>query len=862
LVTPLPIDSIMEDLLRAVANSTNVVLQAPPGAGKTTRVPLALLELPLFDTGRIIMLEPRRLAASHAAHRMAGSIGERVGETVGYAMRFDRCISERTRIEVVTEGVLTRRLQNDPCLEGVAMVIFDEFHERSLQADLALALCLEVQREVRADLRILVMSATLDGASVAALLGDAPVITSTGRSFPVEVRYLENCGHAQLPVRMSAAVRRALSETEGDILAFLPGSSEIRACRALLADEMSGSQVSVCALYGDLPFQEQEKAIQPSSRRKVVLATNIAETSLTIEGVRVVIDSGLSRVVRHDPANGMNRLVTVRASKASVEQRRGRAGRLAPGVCYRLFGRHTFDAMTAFSPPEITVSDLAPLVLELAAWGVREPASLAWLDPPPSAGIVAAKELLFDLGAIDRNGFPTETGQRMAEFPVHPRLARMLIRGIDLGLAEAASFLAALLTEQDIICRGPDETVPACESDLLERYEILTGGLKRPAGIVRETAVRAVERAASQLVRLTGKAGKTRRYNSSGSTRSSTNSNTSVTGAGRALEGEQAARLLLAAYPDRIARQREEGSDRYLLANGRGARTSRKSGVRNRSLILAVYVDAGEKGEGIIHQACALTEDLVRRECSDRISKEKRVFWDVSQERILVWEEEAVGAAVLVRRQRKVSDDEAAPVLLSAIRDLNMECLCWDGAPRQFLGRVRLIRHAFPEESWPDMGRERLLETLPEWLGPFLTGARSRRDIAAVDLLAALKASLSWEQQRLLDERAPTHIIVPSGSRIGIDYESDDGPVLAVKLQEMFGLGDTPTIAGKRVKLLLHLLSPARRPVQVTRDLRGFWENGYNEVKRELKGRYPKHPWPDDPWKAVATRMTNRMLKK
>ena len=851
--TPLPIDSIIDDLVRAVSDSSNVVLQAPPGAGKTTRVPLALLDLPLFDTGRIIMLEPRRLAASHAAHRMAKSLGERTGETVGYTMRFERRVSQGTRIEVVTEGVLTRRLQNDPCLEGTAMVIFDEFHERSLQADLALALCLEVQREVRPDLRILVMSATLDGRSVATLLGDAPVITSTGRSFPVEERYLENTDHTQLPVRMCAAIRRALSETEGDILAFLPGSAEIRACSALLADELRSSPVSVSPLYGDLSFHEQEKAVQPSSRRKVVLATNIAETSLTIEGVQVVIDSGLSRMVRHDPANGMNRLVTVRESRASAEQRKGRAGRLAPGVCYRLFGRHTFDAMTAFSPPEITVSDLSPLVLELAAWGVQDPTSLSWLDSPPIASIVAAKELLFDLGAIDRNGLPTVIGRRMAEFPVHPRLARMLIRGMDLGLAGAASCLAALLTERDILRHRPGETVPACESDLLERYEALNGSERRPGGMIYETAFRAVERAASQLVRLTGKRVKVQR---------AVPAEESAIENGRNLGAEDAARLLLAAYPDRIARQREEGSDRYLLANGRGARISRKSGVRNRPLILAVHVDAGDKGEGIIHQACALTEDLVRTECGDRIVKEKRVFWDTGQERVLALAEENVGAAVLVRRQTTVSDDDAAPVLLSVIHDSGMECLGWDGAPTQLLGRVRQVRQAFPEENWPDMGKERLLETLPEWLGPFLNGTRSKRDFASVDLLAALKAFLSWEQQRLLDERAPTHITVPSGNRIGIDYKSDDGPVLAVKLQEMFGLGDTPAIAGGRVKLLLHLLSPARRPVQVTRDLRGFWENGYREVKRELKGRYPKHPWPDDPWNAVPTAKTSRMLKK
>ncbi len=836
----LPIDSIIPDLKRAVSNTANVMLQAPPGAGKTTRVPLALLELASFDSGRIVMLEPRRLAAFHAAHRMARSLGEQVGETVGYAVRFDRRVSERTRIEVVTEGVLTRRLQNDPCLEGVAMVIFDEFHERSLHADLALALCIEVQREVRPDLNVLVMSATLDCGPVAALLGNAPVITSTGQSFPVEVRYLENTGNSPLPVRMCAAIRLALAETDGDILAFLPGTPEIRFCRELLARELQNSPVSILPLYGDLPFHEQEKAVQPSRQRKIVLSTSIAETSLTIEGVRVVIDSGLSRMVRHDQANGMNRLVTVRESKASAEQRKGRAGRLAPGTCYRLFSRHTFGAMTEFSPPEITVCDLSSLTLELAVWGVRDPASLSWLDSPPEPGVKAAKDLLHELGAIDRNGLPTETGRKMAQFPVHPRLARMLIRGKELGLEGPASSLAALLTERDIFRHGPGETVSACESDLLERYEVLHGMERRPGGMIQETAVRAVERATSQLARLTGRG---------------------ASGRDSVLDPEDAARLLLSAYPDRIARQREENGDRYLLANGRGARISPRSGVRNQPLILAVHADAGEGGEGVIHQACALTEDLIRTECGSRIRREKRVFWDPGQDRIQAWEEETLGAVTLARRKAIPGDDEAIPILLSAVRDTGIELLGWGSATRQLLGRTRLIRQAFPEENWPDLSKERLLATLPEWLGPFLPGARSGRDIASVDLLSALRSLFSWEQQRLLDERAPTHVEVPSGNRIEIDYLADDGPVLAVKLQEMFGLGDTPAIAGGRVKLLLHLLSPARRPVQVTRDLQGFWENGYREVRKELKGRYPKHPWPDDPWNAVPTRMTNRMLK-
>ena len=842
LSSPLPIDSILSELRRLVSLSANVVLHAPPGAGKTTRVPLALLDLPELAGGRIVMLEPRRLAAVHAAHRMASTLGEEAGETVGFAMRFERRVSRKTRIEVVTEGILTRRLQRDPCLEGISLVIFDEFHERSIHADLALAFCLEVQREVRPDLKILVMSATLDTGPLAALLGEAPVVASVGRCFPVEVRYLEE-SRDRFPGRMAAGVRRALSETEGDVLAFLPGSGEIRACRELLNREIPDPSLSIHSLYGDLPFAEQEKAILPGPGRKVVLATNIAETSLTIEGVRVVVDGGLSRMVRHDPSNGLNRLVTVRESRASAEQRTGRAGRLAPGVCYRLFGAHSFSAMTPFSPPEILVSDLSSLVLELAVWGVREPSSLSWLDPPPAAAVAAARGLLIELGAFDREGRPTETGRRMAELPVHPRLARLLLRGKELGREGVAAVVAALLSERDIFHYGPGERAPVCESDLVERYEAMTERTRGRGGILQDGAVRAVERTAAQLSRLMG-GGAVRAIHES------------------PLRVDDAARLLLAAYPDRIALQREEGGDRYLLANGRGVILSTRSGVRGYPLLLTVHVDAGTGGEGVIHQASALTPELVRAECGDRIVKGRSVSWNQGQERILAWEEERIGAVALSRRQITASDEESAPVLLEVVRNSGMEILSWERPVRLFQGRVRLVKRAFPGEEWPDLDTERLLATLPEWLGPYLYGVRSRRDLAALDLLPPLRSLFSREMLRLLEERVPTHVVVPSGRRVEIDYLSGEEPVLAVKLQEMFGLSDTPSVAGGRAQLLLHLLSPAGRPVQVTRDLRNFWERGYPEVKRELKGRYPKHPWPDDPWNAVPTgKTTKRMLK-
>lgn len=837
--SPLPIDSVLPDLVRTVASSSNTVLHAPPGAGKTTRVPLALLGVPECAGGRIVMLEPRRLAAVHAAHRMASSLGEEAGGTVGYAMRFERRVSGKTRIEVVTEGILTRRLQRDPCLEGVSLVIFDEFHERSIHADLALAFCLEVQREVRPDLKILVMSATLDTGPVSALLGNAPVVASHGRSFPVAVHYLED-SRDRFPGRMAAAVRRALVETEGDILAFLPGSGEIRACHEILCREISRPSLSVHPLYGDLPFAEQERAILPGPGRRVVLATNIAETSLTIEGVRVVVDGGLSRMVRHDSSSGLNRLVTVRESRASAEQRTGRAGRLAPGVCYRLFGRHTFNAMTPFSLPEILVSDLCSLVLELAVWGVREPASLSWLDPPPGAAVAVARDLLRELGALDREGRPTQAGRRMAELPVHPRLARLLLRGKELGLEAAAAWCAALLSERDIFRYGPGEHASLCESDLLERCDAMKEPMRGRGGLPQAGAMRAVERTAAHLSRLMG----------GGAIRESP------------LGNDDAARLLLAAYPDRIARAREEGEGRYLLANGRGARLSPKSGVRGRQLLLALQVDTGTGGEGLIHQASAVTPQVVRCECGDRVVKGRVVSWNQGQERILAWDEERIGAVVLSRRQVPASDDDAVPVILELIRTSGMEILGWERPVRLFQGRVRMVRGAFPEEEWPDLDAARLAATSPEWLGPYLHGVRSRRDLAALDLLSPLRSLLGREMLRILEERAPTHVVVPSGRRIEIDYLSGETPVLAVKLQEMFGLADTPAVAGGRVKLLLHLLSPAGRPVQVTRDLRNFWEIGYCEVRRELKGRYPKHPWPDDPWNAVPTAKTSRRAKE
>lgn len=837
MVEPLPsypIDTIIPGLKKAVLGNPSVVLHAPPGAGKTTRVPLALLDALPAAKGRIIMLEPRRIAAVSAARWMAKTLGERAGETVGYSIRFDSAVSARTRIEVVTEGILTRRMQNDPALEGVSMIIFDEFHERSIHADLALALCLDIRKSLREDLKVLVMSATLDYGPIASLLGNAPIIESAGKAFPVAEHYLGEKRDTPLPEQIAAAAKTALAATSGDILVFLPGSGEIHACAdALRTVADRGGNITLHPLYGDLPFEEQERAIMPAGSRRIVLATNIAETSLTIEGIQVVIDSGLTRRLRYDPSTGMNRLVTIPTSKASAEQRKGRAGRLGPGACYRLYSRHAFDAMIPFTQPEILVSDLSPLVLELAVWGVKDPSALSWLDAPPVALWETARELLVQLGALDAAGSATPAGKAMARMPLHPRLARLLVRAGELGCVRLGADLAALLSERDIIRRvgGHDRMVRPGEAGIAERLDILHAwrrGEGAPGG-ADAWALRAVDRTAGQLVRLVTETNKS------------------------AGDPDMIPRLLLSAFPERVGRKREDGEGRFLLAQGRGVRLSATSGLSVSPFIIAVTVDAGERGEGIVHLAAPLTEELIRAECAERIETVKRIEWDKREAKVVATVEERLGAVLLSAKPFTPPDEKAAPLVCEAIRS-NPSMLVFSKEAHQFQGRVMLLRRLFPEELWPDMSAEHLTLSPGEWLMPWLGGIRGAQDLAGFDVLPALRSLLSWEQQRQLDERAPVSITVPSGRRVSLDYAAGDVPVLAVKLQEMFGLADTPVIAGGRVKVLLHLLSPARRPVQITQDLKGFWNSGYQLVKKELKGRYPKHPWPDDPWNAVPTR--------
>ncbi|HYF94835.1 MAG TPA: ATP-dependent helicase HrpB [Symbiobacteriaceae bacterium] len=802
----LPIEPALPTLKAALAERTAAVLVAPPGAGKTTRVPLALLDEPWLAGRHILMLEPRRLAARTAARYMAASLGEQVGETVGYRVRLETRVGARTRVEVITEGVLTRLLQADPALEHAGLVILDEFHERSLHADLGLALCLQSQSLLRGDLRILAMSATLDAQPVASLLGGAPIIVSEGRSFPVQTRYAPRRPEGRIEQAVARTALEALASHEGDILAFLPGAAEIRRVQELMADPR------VVPLYGNLPQAEQDRAILPSppGRRKVVLATSIAETSLTVEGVRVVIDSGLSRVPRFSPRTGMTRLETVPVSQASADQRRGRAGRLAPGVCYRLWAEQ--EQLVARGTPEILEADLAPLALELAAWGVTDAAELCWLDPPPAAALAQARELLRQLGAMRSDFSMTPHGRRMAEVGLHPRLSHMILRAIAAGAGGSACELAALLSERDLL-RGA-----GADADIGLRIDLVRRGAPEARQIVTQ---------ARQL-----KAGFDIRHDE---------------------PAGAPGPLLALAYPDRIAARR--GNGRFLLRNGRGAAFAQPHQPLAEAPFL-VAVDLDDQGaESRIFLAAPLELTDIERHFGDQIEDEELIVWDRPAQAVRARRRRRLGAIILQEAPLPDPDPGAvAQALTEAVRQEGLDMLPWTRNARQFQQRVIFMHRRDP--SWPDASDEALLANAAEWLTPHLYGLRSRSDLQQLQMASALEGLLSPDRRRRLDELAPTHITVPSGSRIPVDYSNPDAPVLAVRLQEMFGLADTPRIVGGAAPLILHLLSPAHRPVQVTQDLASFWRSAYFEVRKDLRGRYPKHYWPDDPWNATPTHRT------
>jgi ATP-dependent helicase HrpB len=834
MTAPLPIDSILPELQAAFDTSMSIVLQAPPGAGKTTRVPLALLDRPWLAGRRMILLEPRRLAARAAARRMASTLGEAVGETVGYRMRLDTKVGPRTRIEVVTDGVFVRLLQQDPALSNIGLVLFDEVHERSLDGDLNLALCLEVQDALRPDLRLLAMSATLDGAALARLLGEAPVLTSEGRSFPVETVYLDRRPGDAVEDAVAAAVRRALAEARGDILVFLPGTAEIRR----VAQRLDDLDARVAPLYGDLPQAEQDAAIQPdpAGRRRVVLATSIAETSLTIEGVGIVIDAGLMRVPRFDPRTGMTGLETIRVSQASSDQRRGRAGRLGPGRCYRLWSEAGQRALLPFTPAEMLAADLAPLALELASWGA-EPAQLAWLDPPPAAAFAQARALLVALGALDEAGRITEHGRAMARFGVHPRLAHMMLAGASLGLGRTAAAVAAALSERDLVKTRPG----ARDADLRLRVELLDdvadAARHLPAGMT-------LERGALQRARQS-----TRQWQRQ------------LGGRDQATDASATGVLIALAYPDRIAQRRGGRAGSFRLSNGSGAQLSATEPLAAEDYLAVADLDGGRE-DAQIFRAAPLTLEAIERVFADRIETRERVAWDDRAQAVVARRERCLGRLVLQDEPLDpVPRAAIAAALIEGIRSIGLGCLPWTKEIEQWRARVAFARRqgALPGD-WPDLSDDALRAGLEDWLAPFLERASRLSHLASLDLGTALRARLDWAHQRALDEVAPTHVVVPSGSRLPIDYAQGEVPVLAVRLQEMFGLAQTPAIAGGTVPLLLHLLSPASRPVQVTRDLASFWANGYRAVRADLRGQYPKHYWPDDPLQARPTSKTKKRM--
>jgi ATP-dependent helicase HrpB len=813
---PLPIDSALPGVVGALSANNAAVLVAPPGAGKTTRVPLALLDEAWATNKKILVLEPRRLAARAAAARMASTSNEKVGDTVGLRVRFGSKVSKRTRIEVVTEGVFTRLIVDDPSLQGVAAVLFDEFHERSLDADLGLALTRDAQQGLRDDLKLLVMSATLDAARVAALLGNAPVIESEGRAFPVETRYLGRDPRAPIERQVADAVERALRVEPGSLLVFLPGAGEIRRTEALLRERIRDAAVDVVALFGALDAREQDLAISrsPPGRRKVVLATSIAETSITIEGVRVVVDCGLSRVPRYEPDVGLTRLETVRVSRAAADQRRGRAGRTEEGICYRLWDEPQTGSLEPYTRPEILSADLSALVLDLAQWGAADPAKLAFLDPPPRAALTEAKALLTELSAIDSDGRITEEGRRLRNLPLPPRLARMVVDAAAEGAGMLAANIAAVLTERGL---GGDDV------DLGQRLDQFRRDRSRRAEDARAMAQRWTQ-----------------------------------TVDGKIDDGEHSAGALLAlAYPDRIAKNRGGGGGAFLLASGRGGAVDPASPLV-REPFLAVAELTGAAASARIVLAAPITLVEIEARFTRQIEEDETVAFDLTSASLRARRQRRLGALTLTDQTMPASPNlENASLLAEGIARSGLRRLPWSKAQLQLCNRVMFLHRAEGDE-WPDLSDEALARTATEWLAPFLIGKTALSQIGADELGAALDTMMPWRLRSRLDAEAPTHFAAPSGSAVPIDYEAEEGPKLSIRVQELFGLSVHPTIAGGRVPLLIELLSPAHRPVQMTRDLPGFWRSSYKDVRTDLRGRYPKHPWPEDPLTAAPTRRAKR----
>jgi ATP-dependent helicase HrpB len=849
----LPVEDILDTLKQQLSARDEVVLQAPPGAGKTTLVPLALLTEPWLASKKILLLEPRRIATKSAAHRMASLINETPGQTVGYRMRLDTKVGKHTKIEIITEGILTRMLQQDPSLDEVGLVIFDEFHERNLDSDLALSLCLKGRSLFRSGnendshrLKILVMSATLDSGAIAQLLDDAPIVKSEGKAYPVEVIY----GRASQPrerivERMVITIKQALSDNpNSSVLAFLPGQGEIRRTADALSSWLLESKIKgihLRPLFGNLSIDEQQQAIAPlsgneSNDQKVVIATNIAETSLTIEGVDIVVDSGLAREPKFDPATGMTGLHTVKISNASSVQRMGRAGRLKAGKCYRLWSATQQQQLTPHGTAEILTADLAPLALQLLQWGVDDPTEMSWLDPPPRGPWQQAMDLLEALGAIETKvnaAVLTPHGQAMTTLPVHPRLAHLLLCGAKIGFDNTAALLASLLSERDPFSQG--------NPDIGYRLDILTGETQCPRE--QQGWLRRTQQLARQFEEQLGKSGNKEQKPTP------------------APGFDQVPGYLLAcAYPDRIARRRHSGG--YQLANGRSANLVGEHHLGNNRWLAVAEVSgiAGGKGDSI-RSAAALDEDLFTNVLVDLVRLKTIAEWDKKTNRFVAEEQQKIGSLILSRTSlNSVPAAAKTSALIQHIRKQGLKILPWTADLHQWCARVSLVRSIEGEANWPDVSQETLLATVEEWLAPYLDEVNLLQDFKKVKLKDSLEALLPWEQLQRLNQLAPLRLKVPSGSSITIDY-TETPPVLAVKLQEMFGCEQSPTVVAGKVPLIVHLLSPAGRPLQITQDLAGFWRSSYHDVKKEMKGRYPKHPWPDDPLAAIATRKTKNSEK-
>lgn len=813
-----PVLEILSQLKQQLVSRKTVILQAPPGAGKSTILPLQLLNEPWLANKKIIMLEPRRLAARSVAMRMASLLEEEIGATVGYRVRFENVVSTKTRIEVVTEGILTRMVQSDNSLEDIGLVIFDEFHERSLQADLALALCNQVQQVLRDDLRILIMSATLDGEKISTTLNNAPILTSLGRQFPNTFNYFASDKNARLSAETARVIKKALQEQQGDVLVFLPGTGEIKQVASLL-DEITSAQV--VPLYGDLPFKQQQVAIlpHPQGMRKVVLATSLAETSLTIEGITTVIDSGFSRVPKFDPRSGLTRLETVRVTKDSADQRAGRAARLGPGVCYRMWAETLNHTLQATRQPEMLEADLTSFVLELANWGIQNLNELTWITTPPEGAVKQARELLHALDALADNKI-TSRGKEMLKLPTHPRIAHMLLSA-DKNLTELATDVAAVLEERDPLAKESG-------ADLSLRVEVLRKWRSGERVNADRNVLERIERVAANWRRIF-----------------------KLAIDNRAPIDSDVGSLIAEAYPERIAQQLEKQSVRYKLANGRVVRLPDHDALMRESWLSVAHLDGGS-GEGKIFLAAALNEkDLIYRAKAVEIIK-----WDAERGMISATLEKRIGNTILSSKLlREISEDKRIEILCAALREEGLKLLNWGEEQEAWQARILSLKAWRPVEGWPDVSNQTLLNTAEQWLAPFLLTVAKRADFQRLDLQNILSSLVPWELASRVDKLVPARITVPSGSLIKVTYFQDGGtPIMEVRLQEMFGLLETPSVNEGRTKILLHLLSPGYKPVQVTQDLKSFWQTTYHEVRKSLRMRYPRHHWPEDPWTAEAVR--------